>query len=130
MGDLSSALNTAFDETLASDTVSTSDSSTPEPVEQEAEGASESAPEATKPAEDAEQTAPKAQDEEPTGDVLLDKLTPEQIAEIKRDPKLRAIYKGLMQSYTPRMQQFSEQAKLWDALNNPQTQKQAVEALA
>jgi hypothetical protein len=62
--------------------------------------------------------------------VLLDKLTPDQINELKADPRLRAIYKGLMSSYTPKMQQFAEQARLWDALSNPQTQRQAVEALA
>lgn len=126
MGDLSTALNTAFDEEIS--TPEPASTSSPAPASEPAKTAPASEPAATE-AKSAAQSAPTAE-EEPTGDVLLDKLTPEQLAEVRKDPRLRAIYKGLMSSYTPKMQQFSEQAKLWDALNNPQTQKQAVEALA
>lgn len=122
MGDLSSSLNTAFDEVMADQSATTSG---------EPEAASEPAETATHEPEPAAQPAAEARtEEEPTGDVLLDKLTPDQIAELKKDPRLRAIYKGLMSSYTPKMQQFAEQARLWDALNNDETRRQAVEALA
>ena len=128
MGDLASAMNTAFDEeTGKSAPVSTS--SEPEPVESASE-ARETTSEPDKAAEGAVQTAPDAKDEEPTGDVLLDKLTPEQIAHLKTSPEGRAVYRGLMQSYTQKMQRFSEQERLWDALNNPASQRQAIEALA
>ena len=128
MGDLASALNTAFDEEIAAPASTSSEAA----IEAEApatEARETTSEEPDKPAAEAAQPASKAEDE-PTGDVLLDKLTPDQIAEIKRDPKLKAIYKGLMQSYTPKMQQLSEQQRLWEALNNPQTQRQAIEALA
>lgn len=74
--------------------------------------------------------APEPAAEEETGDVLLDKLTPDEIAAIKSDPKLRKVYAGLMKSYTPKMQDIAEKQKLWDALNNPDTRRQATEALA
>lgn len=118
MADLSAAIDTAFEETLTSPEPSSTHAA--EPAEQEAPAESEAATPA----------APEKTEEEPTGDVLLDKLTPDQIAEIKKDPRLRAIYKGLMSSYTPQMQQLAEARRMWDALNNPQTQRQAVEALA
>jgi len=123
VGDLSSALDSAFDEAI----------SAPAPASTSSEAAPE--PEKVVPASEPEKAAPKPDvveppAEEPTGDVLLDKLTPEQLAEVRKDPRLRAIYKGLMSSYTPKMQALSEQQKLWEALNNPQTQRQAVEALA
>ena len=119
MADLSSAIDTAFEEergTPASEPAAEpasepTGSPEPEPVE-------------------AAQPAPATQDDEPTGDVLLDKLTPDQIAELKKDPRLRSIYKGLMSSYTPKMQQLAEQQRLWDALNNEGTRRQAVESLA
>ncbi len=120
MEDLNSALDSAFEGERASSGAS-------EPSAPVAAPEPEPAPAEEKP-ESAAQPAPA--EDEPTGDVLLDKLTPDQIAEIKKDPRLKAIYKGLMSSYTPKMQQFAEQARLWDALNNPQTQRQAVEALA
>ena len=124
MADLNEALDSAFEDVKGS-SVST-DAAAPAAPEARTE-----TPEPEAPAESAAQPAPEAKPEdEPTGDVLLDKLTPDQIAEIKKDPRLKAIYKGLMSSYTPKMQQFAEQARLWDALNNPQTQRQAVEALA
>jgi len=119
MADLNAAIDTAFEETLNS----------PEPDSTPAEAPAEKEGSAEPEAAAAPDVRPHAE-EEPTGDVLLDKLTPDQIAELKKDPRLRAIYKGLMSSYTPKMQQFAEQARLWDALNNPQTQRQAVEALA
>lgn len=126
MGNLESALNSAFDEEIGkSEPVSTpADTPAPEPAKP-----AEPEPE---PAEPEKAAAPEAtpRDDEPTGDVLLDKLTPEQIAELKKDPRLKAIYKGLMSSYTPKMQQFAEQQRLWEALNNPETKRQAVEALA
>jgi hypothetical protein len=114
-------LNTAFDEEIG----------TPEPVSTqtdtpaEPEPVSPAAPEKT---EAAPVETPK--EEEPTGDVLLDKLTPDELAAVKQDPKLRKIYSGLMKSYTPKMQALAEQQKLWDALNNPETRKAAAEALA
>ena len=119
MGDLNSAMDKAFDETLA------------EPAAQPAEAAPEPKAEPEAPKEAAQPAAeePKAEDE-PTGDVLLDKLTPDQIAELKKDPRLRSIYKGLMSSYTPKMQQMAEQSRLWEALNNPDTRRGAIEALA
>jgi hypothetical protein len=107
---------------------STSGEPAAEPQTQDVPEERETTSEPDKPAEDAAQSAPK--DEEPTGDVLLDKLTPAQIENLKKSPEGRAIYRGLMQSYTQKMQRFSEQERLWDALNNPQTQRQAVEALA
>ena len=123
MSDLTAAMDTAFDEVR-------SEGSTPAPAsEPEAAPSPEPAAEPEEAAQPAEPEPAQPQDE-PTGDVLLDKLTPEQIAELKKDPRLKAIYKGLMSSYTPKMQQFAEQARLWDALNDPQTQRQAVEALA
>jgi hypothetical protein len=60
----------------------------------------------------------------------MDKLTPEEIAQIKADPALRKVYAGLMKSYTPKMQEIAEAKKLLDALHNPETKRQAVEALA
>lgn len=123
MSGLEEAIGSAMDEVRGVAPEPASTPSEPEPA----------APEPTEtPAEPEKAAQPAAQPpaEEETGDVLLDKLTPEQIAEIKKDPRLRAIYKGLMSSYTPKMQQFAEQARLWEALNNPQTQKAAVEALA
>lgn len=118
MGDLSSEIGAAFDEATAVPAADTGTAAA-EPAHSEA---------TSEPTKEAEPAAPPEPEE--TGDVLLDKLTPEQIAELKQDPRLRSIYKGLMSSYTPKMQQFAEQARLWDALNNPQTQRQAVEALA
>lgn len=123
MGDLQSALSTAFDEAVASpEPTSTTTGGESAPAEREttAEPEPEKAPEA----------AAAPQEEEPTGDVLLDKLTPDQLAELKKDPRLRAIYKGLMSSYTPKMQALAEQQRLWDSLNNPETRRNAVEALA
>ena len=123
MGDLQSALSTAFDEAVAS----------PEPASITTGGETETAARETT-AEPEVEKAPEAatapQEEEPTGDVLLDKLTPDQLAELKKDPRLRAIYKGLMSSYTPKMQALAEQQRLWDSLNNPDTRTSAVEALA
>ncbi|RPJ24833.1 MAG: hypothetical protein EHM35_16030 [Planctomycetaceae bacterium] len=122
MGDLSSALDAAFDEAKGAPETA---QSAPEPEASPAPTGTD-VPEGTEPAA----AQPAAEPDEPTGDVLLDKLTPEQIGELKKDPRLKAIYKGLMSSYTPKMQQFSEQAKLWDSLNNEGTRRQAVEALA
>jgi len=120
VGDLSSALSSAFDEAIAAPApASTPSAPEPEPVE--------AAP-APENVEAAPVETPK--EEEPTGDVLLDKLTPEELAAVKQDPKLRKIYAGLMKSYTPKMQELSEQKKLWDALNNPDTKRSAIEALA
>lgn len=119
MGDLNAALNTAFDETLAEN------SAQPEAPAPDTTAEPEAPKEAAQPAPE----EAKAEDE-PTGDVLLDKLTPEQIADLKKDPRLRAIYKGLMSSYTPRMQKMAEQERLWEALNNEDTRRGAVEALA
>jgi hypothetical protein len=62
--------------------------------------------------------------------VLFDKMTAEQIIEAKANPHFRSLHRTLMQSYTQKMQQFAEQSKLWDALNKPETRKQAIEALA
>lgn len=126
MGDLSSAMNAAFDEEIGN-SAPASTPSEPEPTTETAPAERETAPE---PAKDAAPSAPEAKDDEPTGDVLLDKLTPEQIANLKKSPEGKAVYRGLMQSYTQKMQRFAEQERLWDALNNPQTQRQAVEALA
>lgn len=124
MANLASALDSAFE---AEGVGSSSETVAPEPAAPE-QDSREAAPE---PSSAAPAPAPvKAEEDEPTGDVLLDKLTPDQIAELKKDPRLRSIYKGLMSSYTPKMQQFAEQQRLWEALNNPETQKQAVEALA
>jgi hypothetical protein len=121
VSDLTAAMDSAFEEARPSSGGNEAVQETaPEP---------EAAEETPAPAE-SKAAQPASQDDEPTGDVLLDKLTPDQIAELKRDPRLRSIYKGLMSSYTPKMQQFAEQARLWEALNNPQTQRQAVEALA
>lgn len=123
MGDLQSALSTAFDEAVASPAPdSTSVSETPEPEARET---------TSEPSEQAEK-APEAvaPHEEESGDVLFDKLTPDQIAKLKATPEGRALHRGLMQSYTAKMQKFAEQEKLWNALNSPETQKQAVEALA
>lgn len=128
MGDLSSAMDTAFDEVKGS-SAPASTSSEPEPVESAPE-ARETTSDAAEPAEEAAKPVSEAKDDEPTGDVLLDRLTPEQIAHLKTSPEGRAVYRGLMQSYTQKMQRFSEQEKLWDALNNPQSQRQAIEALA
>ena len=88
--------------------------------------------EAPEPADTASEpaAAPEPAAEEETGDVLLDKLTPDEIAAIKSDPKLRKVYAGLMRSYTPKMQEIAEKQRLWDALNNPDTRRQATEALA
>jgi hypothetical protein len=123
VGDLQSALSTAFDEAKAS----------PEPASTTPVGETESAARETT-AEPEVEKAPEAvaapQEDEPTGDVLLDKLTPDQLSELKKDPRLRAIYKGLMSSYTPKMQALAEQQRLWDSLNNPETRRTAVEALA
>jgi hypothetical protein len=117
VADLSAAMDTAFEEVRA------------EPASEPAPAEPTASPEPE--AEEAAQPAPAApQDDEPTGDVLLDKLTPDQIAELKKDPRLRSIYKGLMSSYTPKMQQFAEQSRLWEALNNEGTRRQAVESLA
>lgn len=122
MGDLNSALDAAFDsERAAMDSGAAQPAPEPEPSTPATEGTA--VPEAA--------AQPEAkQDDEPTGDVLLDKLTPDQIAELKKDPRMKAVYRGLMQSYTQRMQGFAEQQRLWEALNNPQTQRQAVEAMA
>lgn len=129
MGDLNSAINSAFDEAIGSpepaSTSSGADTQEPEAVASEARETT-SEPDKPEPAAPAEAKA----DDEPTGDVLLDRLTPAQIENLKKSPEGRAIYRGLMQSYTQKMQKFSEQERLWDALNNPQTQRQAVEALA
>jgi len=127
VGDLQSAISSAFDEATG----------TPEPASNQSGGETHE-PEArettSEPAEGAEKAPEPAaaapQAEEETGDVLFDRLTPEQIAHLKATPEGRALYKGLMQSYTQKMQKFSEQERLWNALNNPETQKQAVEALA
>ena len=123
MNDLNSALDSAFEEERDSPGQNEAAPAAPEPEPAEA-----SEPEAEAKPESAAQPAPA--DDEPTGDVLLDKLTPDQIAELKKDPRLRSIYKGLMSSYTPKMQQFAEQARLWEALNNQETRRGAVEALA
>ena len=89
MGDLQSALSTAFDEVTAS----------PEPASTTSSGEThepEASESTSEPAETPEKAPePAAAPEEETGDVLLDKLTPDQIAELKKDPRLRAIYKGL-----------------------------------
>lgn len=119
---LASALDQAFE------TERSGGQSTAEPVEHEAPVTESVAP-STEPAAEAA-PAKTEQPVEETGDPLLDKLTPEQIAEIKADPRLRALYKGLMSSYTPKMQALAEQQKLWDALNNPDTKQRAVAALA
>ena len=127
MGDLQSALSTAFDEAVASPepASTTSGGESHEPEARETTSApAETAEKAPEPAA----VAPQAEEE--TGDVLFDRLTPDQIAHLKASPEGRALYKGLMQSYTQKMQRFSEQERLWNALNNPETQKQAVEALA
>lgn len=127
MGDLQSAMNSAFDEAIG----------TPEPASTSSGGethepeARETTSEPSTGAEKAPEPAAVApKPEEETGDVLFDRLTPDQIAHLKATPEGRALYKGLMQSYTQKMQRFSEQERLWNALNNPETQKQAVEALA
>ena len=95
--------------------------------------ATEAPAEAPEPADTGDEPTPPPQAaaaEEETGDVLLDKLTPDEIAAIKSDPKLRKVYAGLMKSYTPKMQEIAEKQRLWDALNNPDTRRQATEALA
>lgn len=120
MADLSSELDQAFDATMSEGTSSAEPEAPAKETAQPEPAASEPGREAT----------PKEPQLEETGDVLLDKLTPEQIAEIKSDPRLRALYKGLMSSYTPKMQALSEQQRLWDALSNEQTRAQAVRALA
>lgn len=117
---LVSAMDTAFDEEVGKS----------EPVSDTPSAEPESTPVSEPESKPAEVAQPAKQEDEPTGDVLLDKLTPEQIARIKADPELRTLYKGLMSSYTPKMQELAEQRKLWDALNNDSTRKQAVEALA
>jgi len=120
VGGLNAAINDAFDAEIGSgkseETTTTVEQPevTPEPQADEK----------------SDQQAATPQEDEPTGDVLLDKLTPDQIAELKKDPRLKAIYKGLMSSYTPRMQQLSEAEKMYQALTNDSTRRQAVEALA
>lgn len=130
MSDLRSALDSAFEE----------ERSTPAP--EAPSTPSEPSPEATEPAaaetpeepEEAAQAAPEAAQDE---DVLLERLTPEDIVELKKTEHGRRVYKGLMQSYTQKMQKLAERDRqiqqyeqLWNALNNPATQRQAVEALA
>lgn len=119
---LASALDQAFE------TERPGGQSTEPAAEPEAKVAETVAP-STDPASEA---APAKTDEklEETGDVLLDKLTPEQIANLRKSPEGMALYRGLMQSYTPKMQALAEQQKLWEALNNPDSRQQAVEALA
>ena len=117
---LTAAMETAFDEEIGK-SEPVSDAPSPEPA---------STPDPEPESKPVEAAQPAKQEDEPTGDVLLDKLTPDQIAEVKADPRLRALYKGLMNSYTPKMQELAEQRKLWEALNNDGTRKQAVEALA
>jgi hypothetical protein len=127
-GDLISAMDTAFDDAKGSSAPEAGQSAPEEQVrEAPEEGGGAHTPDAEG-STPSPATTPEA--EEPTGDVLLDKLTPEQIADIKKDPRLRAIYKGLMSSYTPKMQAMAEQQRLWEALNNEGTRRQAVEALA
>jgi hypothetical protein len=121
VADLNSALDAAF-ETERGEASPAQVDSQPEP---QSGSDSSPEPEAAQPAPE-----PAAKDDEPTGDVLFDKLNAEQIAAIQNDPRLRAAYRGLQSSYTAKMQQFAEQSRLWDALNNPQTQRHAVEALA
>lgn len=120
---LASALDQAFE------TERSPGQSTAEPVAEREAPVTETVAPTTEPATEA--VAAKTDEKlEETGDPLLDRLTPEQIAEIKADPKLRALYKGLMSSYTPKMQALAEQQKLWDALNNPDSRQEAVAALA
>ena len=109
---LASALDQAFE------TERPPGQSTAEPVAEREAPVTETVAPTTEPAPEAVAAKPEEKLEE-TGDPLLDKLTAEQIAEIKADPRLRALYKGLMGSYTPKMQALAEQQKLWDALNNP-----------
>lgn len=127
MAELASVLSSAFDEAIKSEApASTTSEPAPEPA---APAAPEpkSEPAAAAPAE----TKPEATEpEEPTGDVLMDKLTAEDVAFLKSNPAGKKLYKGLMASYTPKMQALAEQQKLWEALNNPDTKRQAVEALA
>lgn len=125
MGDLQSAISSAFDEAVESpEPASTTGGETHEPE------ARETTSEPSTGAETAPEPAAAAPQEEESGDVLFDRLTPDQIAKLKATPEGRALHRGLMQSYTAKMQKFAEQEKLWNALNSPETQKQAVEALA
>lgn len=119
---LASALDQAFE------TERSGGQSTAEPAEREATVTESVAP-STEPAAEAAPVKTEEKVEE-TGDVLLDKLTPEQIANLRKNPEGMALYRGLMQSYTPKMQALAEQQKLWDALNNPDSRQRAVAALA
>jgi hypothetical protein len=125
VSDLGSAISSAFDQVQSAPEADSTPAEAPEsqPVEAAAEPTETTEKAVAAPAE-------TPQEEEPTGDVLLDKLTPEELAAVKQDPRLRKIYAGLMKSYTPKMQALSEQQKLWDALNNPDTKREAVAALA
>lgn len=133
MAELASVLSSAFDEAIKGEaTPSTTSEPAPEPAAAPAapEAKTEAKPEPAATAAAPEQKPEATEVEEPTGDVLMDRLTAEEIAAIKADPKLKKVYAGLMKSYTPKMQQLAEQQKLWDALNNPDTKRAAIESLA
>jgi hypothetical protein len=133
MAELASVLSSAFDEAIKGEAApSTTSEPAPEPASAPAapEAKTEAKPEPAAKTAAPEQKPEATEVEEPTGDVLMDKLTADEIAAIKADPKLRKVYSGLMKSYTPKMQQLAEQQKLWDALNNPDTKRAAIESLA
>jgi len=125
VGDLQSALSTAFDEAVAEPASSGNSVSEPEPEVRET------------PSEPSEQPTPeKAEEssdpeEESAEDGGFQPLSRDEVAQLKKEnPKVYATYRRMAAAHTQRMQKFAEQGRLWDALNNPQTQKQAVEALA
>jgi len=137
--DLAGALDTAIEE-AATQFVPDSEGETEQPAPEEApestpepeEAAAEAAPPEPK------QNKPAPEPDEVVGD-LVEKLTPQELETLKSTPEGLKLYKGLMQSYTPRMQklaeqerQFSQQKQMWDALNSPDEgiRRRAVAALA
>lgn len=92
------------------------------------------APEEVKPEAPAEEVTPEPEatpeaaaepSSDPSEAALVGKLTQEELEKLKSTPEGLKLYKGLMQSYTPRMQelaekerQFARQAQMWDALNS------------
>lgn len=107
------AIDSAFD--VEEQSVSPEPEPTPDTPE-------ETPAEETKASEPAEET-PLETDE------LTEHLTPEQIAEMRKDPRLDSIYRGLMKKFTPATQELSQLRRLFGAIQDPGTRKQALKAL-
>lgn len=119
---LDNAIDKAMNDIVAEDKA-TSEAAAPVETKSEVTSEPESEPEST---QTEATTQSESNDDEP--DALS--VSPEELAQIKANPALAKLYRGMNKSYTQKTMSLAQERQLLDALRNPESRKEAAKLIA